>query len=153
VGTPGLDFFRVDRSGSTKRLLAIAGVLVALGATTAGAHLVRRLADLGRTIALIGGVTMLAGLVLGFGTMAMMLFENVWLSIRAEGLLVHENGRETILAWDDLTTIETDAGFVVLARPAGNAVRWYAGREAEDVAARILEARRKASLGVLRVGT
>jgi hypothetical protein len=153
VPTPGIDFFRVDRSGSTRRLLAIAGVLVALGATTAGAHLVRRLADLGRTIALLGGVTMLAGLVLGFGTMAMMLFENVWLSIRAEGLLVHENGRETILAWDDLTTIETDAGFVVLSRPAGDAVRWYAGREAEDVAARILEARRKASLGVLRVGT
>lgn len=37
---------------------------------------------------------MVAGFVLAFGTLAMMLFENVYLTIRDEGLLIHDNGRE-----------------------------------------------------------
>ncbi len=150
--TPGVDFFRVDRSGSTKRLLTIAGVLVAGGATTVGAHLVRRLAAVSHLITLGGGVAMLAGLVLGFGTMAVMLFENVWLSIREAGLVVHENGREVTIEWEDLASASADAaGFVVLDRKAKAPLRWYAGKTAKDVATRIDEARRKAAMGILRL--
>jgi hypothetical protein len=149
--TPGVDFFRVDRSGTTKRRLAIAGVLVAVGSTTVGAHLVRRLDAVNHLVSLAGGATMLAGLVLGFGTMALMLFENVWLSIRESGLLVHENGQETTIAWEDLQSASADeSGFVVIARRSEGAVRWYAGNGARDVAQRIEEARRKAAHGLLR---
>jgi hypothetical protein len=150
--TPGIDFFRVDRSGSTKRLLAIAGVLVAVGATTVGAHLVKRLEGMNHLISLAGGVVMLAGLVLGFGTMAMMLFENVWLSIREAGVVVHDNGTETTIVWDELVRVSADRkGFVILERASGIPLRWHAGGAASDVARRIDDARRKAALGVLRV--
>jgi hypothetical protein len=152
VATPGVDFFRVDRSGATKRLLVLSSLLVAAGGTAVGAHLVSRLAAVGHVVSLVGSVTMLGGLVLGFGTMATMIFEDVWLAIREEGLLVHDNGRETVIAWDDLASIgASPGGYVLLERAGADAVRWYAGASARHVAARIEAARRKAAIGVLRI--
>ncbi|MBX3189062.1 MAG: hypothetical protein KF819_18720 [Labilithrix sp.] len=151
--TPGVDFFRIDRAGATTRLLVIAGVMVACGATAVGAHLVHRLpVDVSHLVSLCGGVTVIAGLVLGFGTMAMMLFENVYLAIRDDDLLLHENGRETSVAWDDLVRVDVDArtGVLTLARREGGPIRWYAGKSAKDIASKVEEARRKAAHGLLK---
>jgi len=153
VTTAGVDFFRVDRSGATKRLLAVAGLLVLVGMTTIGAHLVRRLpADLAHTVTLAGGLTLASGLILGFGAMAMLLFENVYLLIREEGLLLHENGKEISIPWSDLESTELDRepGFLRFSRAGGEPVRWFAGNVAKDVHAKIEAARRKALHGLLR---
>lgn len=151
--TAGVDFFRVDRSTTTKRLLIVSGVMVAVGATSIGAHLVHRIeAGVAHFISLTGGVVVLAGLVLGFGAMAMLLFENVYLVIREDGLLCHDNGKETAIAWADLERIRVeDEGFVVLVRREGDSLRWFAGSGAEDVRAKIDDARRKALHGILHV--
>lgn len=150
--SPGVDFFRVDRSRTTRGRLTVSGVLIACGATTVGAHLVHRIpVSTGHTISLLGGLTMLAGLVLGFGTMAVLLFENVWLLIRDEGVLLHRNGEETAIAWDELAAVGEEDEHVVLRRASGQPVRWYAGRTAVDVAARVDDARRKAAHGLLRL--
>ena len=151
--TYGVDFFRVDRSGSTKRLLVFAVVLVTVGASSIGAHLVARIdVDLGHAISLGGGVMLLAGLVLGFGAMAMMLFENVYLVIEQPALLLHDNGTETRLPWSELEGVDLDGGFVVFRRKEGEAVRWFAGKGAPELRAKIDDARRKAIHGLLKTG-
>jgi hypothetical protein len=154
VTTPGVDFFRVDRSGSVKRLLAVAGILVTTGATAIGAHLVHRLeADTGHLVSLVGGLTVAFGLILGFGAMAMILFENVYLLITDDGVVCHENGKETKLAWSEIEDVRLEAklGVLVFARRAGPAVRWFAGNSAASVHAKVEEARRKALHGLLHV--
>ena len=153
--TPGVDFFRIDRSGPTRRLLVVAVLMVTSGATAVGAHLVHRLpVDSSHVISLVGGVSMIAGLVLAFGALAMMLFENVYLSIRDDGLLVHENGRDTVIVWEELTRVVLDPkGFVELCRDGHEPVRWFAGSAARDVATRVEEAKRKAAHGLLRTGS
>jgi hypothetical protein len=162
--TPGVDFFRVDRSGSTRRLLGMGIVMVAGGASAVGVHLMHRVPEsTGHLVSLAGGLSMITGLVSTFGALAMMLFEDVYLSIREDGLLLHDNGKETVIAWDDLTKVVVSAGFVELSHkkrePADGAVaaeeakadvRWFAGKGAPNVAARIEEAKRKAAHGLLR---
>jgi hypothetical protein len=146
-----LDFFRVDRSGPTKRLLVVAGLLVAVGASAIGAHLMHRLeSGVGHLISLGGGLTMLTGLVVGFGAMAMMLFENVYLQIRDEALVLHENGKETIIPWAEVEAVDVDGRYLVIARSDGEAVRWFAGEAAKDVWGRVDDARRKAAHGLLK---
>lgn len=152
--THGVDFFRVDRSGPTKRLLVVAVTMVTVGSTSVGAHLVTRIdAGLAHTIALAGGVTLLAGLVLGFGAMAMMLFENVYLVIQESGVLLHDNGKETKVPWADLDGVDLDAGYVVLRRKEADAIRWFAGKGAADVRAKVDDARRKALHGLLKASS
>ncbi len=153
--TPGVDFFRVDRSGPTRRLLVTGVVLVTLGASSVGAHLIHRLPEsASHTISLVGGVTMLAGLVLAFGALAMMLFENVYIAIEDQRLVLHDNGKEVVIAWDDLAAVSVEGrtGFLSLERKEAKAVRWYAGGPAKDIAAKIQEARRKALHGLLKTG-
>ncbi len=152
--THGVDFFRVDRSGPTKRLLVVAVSMVTLGSTSVGAHLVSRIDEgLGHTIALAGGVMLLAGLVLGFGAMAMMLFENVYLVIQETGVLLHDNGKETKVPWSELDAVRLDAGYVVLVRREADAIRWFAGKGAPDVRAKVDDARRKALHGLLKASS
>jgi hypothetical protein len=151
VATAGVDFFRVDRSGATKRLLIVAGTLVAVGATSIGAHLVRRLGpSLGRLVSLLGGLTVVAGLILGFGAMAMLLFENVYLLLREDGVLCHENGKETVVAWSDLedVTLEEATGVVVFQRKGAAPLRWYAGANAKELHGKVEGARRKVLHGI-----
>jgi hypothetical protein len=152
VTTPGVDFFRIDRSRSTRRLLVVGAALVTGGASAVGAHLVNRLpAEVSHAVSLAGGLALAAGLVLTFGALAMMLFENVYLAIHPDHLLLHENGRDTRIAWDDLARVTPDVkhGVVELHRAGEEVVRWPAGRSAKDVALRITEAKRKAAHGLL----
>jgi hypothetical protein len=151
MATPGVDFFRIDRSGATARLLVVGALLVTCGAVAVGAHLVHRLpVDVSRSISLAGAASVLGGLVLAFGSLAMMMFENIYLVIRDEGLLVHEDGKETSIAWADLSAVVVDGqkGLVLLHRQGGPPLEWHAGRTAKHVAARIEDARRKAPHGL-----
>ena len=148
--TPGVDFFRVDRSASTRRLLITAGLLVTFGGSAVGAHLIHRLSfSTGHLVSLLGGIATIGGLVLGFGTMAMMLFENIYLTIETDRVLVHENGQDVPIAWDDLSGVDVDRGLVVLRRAKGEPVRFHAGNASKDLARRIQEAKRKAAHGLL----
>ena len=71
--TPGVDFFRVDRSRPTRRVLAFGATMVLVGAGMIGTHLMHRLPDrVGHWVTVAGGMFLLAGLVMGFGTLARM---------------------------------------------------------------------------------
>lgn len=154
MATPGVDFFRVDRSGSVRRLLVLAGTLVLVGSSLIGAHLVSRLEEsLGHLVSLAGGLITVTGLILGFGAMAMLLFENVYLLIKDEGVLLHENGKETSIAWAELDGVRVDPGtpgFLVFERRGTTSFRWFSGKSAKQVCVRVEDARRKAMHGLLR---
>jgi hypothetical protein len=152
VTTAGVDFFRVDRSGITTKLLVSGAVLVATGASAIGAHLMHRLpASVSHLISLAGGIAAIGGLVTAFGALGMMLFENVYMTIRDDGLLIHDNGKETAIPWDELTEVVIVApkGLVELRRGDDEPLRWFAGSAAKDVGGRIEEAKRKASLAYM----
>lgn len=151
--TPGIDFFRVDRTAPTRRLLVVAGTLILVGMTAIGAHLVHRIPiETAHFVTLVGGLATAAGLVLGFGSMAMMLFENVYLAIEEKGLLVHDNGKETRIAWEELSGVEAEPrGFVALKRSEGDPVRFHAGGESKRLVTQVEDAKRKASLGILKI--
>ena len=149
----GVDFFRVDRSGTTTKLLVTGVVLVASGASAIGAHLMHRLPETAsHLISLLGGIAAVGGLVTAFGALAMMLFENVYMSLRDDGVLIHDNGKEITVAWEELeaVVVTDDAkGFVELRRREKEPLRWFAGSGAKDVGARVEEARRKAMHGLM----
>jgi hypothetical protein len=152
VTTAGVDFFRVDRSGTTTKLLVSGVLLVTTGASAIGAHLMHRLPEsVSHLVSLTGGIAVIGGLVTAFGTLGMMLFENVYLTIRDEGLLIHDNGNETSVPWDELTEVVVLApkGLVELRRGEKEPLRWFAGSAAKDVGGRIAEAKRKAAVGLL----
>jgi len=152
VTTPGVDFFRVDRSGTTTKLLVSGVVLVATGALAIGAHLMHRLPEsVSHLVSLTGGIAAVGGLVTAFGALAMMLFENVYMTIRDEGLLIHDNGKETTVPWEELEDVVVLAsqGLVELRRKGKDPLRWHAGSAAKDVAGRIEEAKRKAVHGLM----
>ena len=136
-------------------MLVLAGVMVAAGATIVGAHLVKRLGDAGHVVSLFGGLTMLAGLVLGFGAMAMMLFENVYLAFTDDALVLHDNGKETTIPWGDLVAVDVEAkdGVLRLSLRKGQPIRWFVGGAAEKIAGKLEEARRKGAHGLLRTGS
>lgn len=155
MATAGIDFFRVDRSGTTRRLLFSAAGLVCAGCLGIGAHLVSALdPSFGHAVSLFGGTMTIAGLILGFGGLAMMLFENVYLLIREDGLLFHDNGKETTVPWPDYEgsiVDKKDPGFVVFKRKGGAPLRWHAGNAAKDIQKKVDEAKRKALHGLLKL--
>lgn len=152
--TAGVDFFRVDRARSVKQLLAVAVTMVTIGSSSIGAHLVSRLDERqAHLISLIGGTILLGGLVLGFGAMAMLLFENVYIVIQESGLLLHDNGKETKIPWSDLESVKVDEGFVVFQRKDEEPLRWFAGKTAKIVSSKVEDARRKALHGLLKASS
>jgi hypothetical protein len=156
MATSGIDFFRVDRSTATRRLLAIAGVLVGLGAIPIGAHLVHRLDEhLGHVLSLVGGALVLIGLILGFGAMAMMIFEDVYVLLREDAVVLHNNGKETTIPWADLASVSVHQhrGFLTFERVEGAPVRWFVGDSAEALCPRIETARLRALHGLFHVRT
>ena len=157
MATAGIDFFRVDRSGTTRRILIAATGLVASGCLGIGAHLVSNLNEsVGHAISLLGGVITIAGLILGFGGLAMLLFENVYLLIQEQGLVFHDNGKETNVPWGDFEGAALDTkqrGFIVFSRKDASPLRWFAGGAAKDIHAKVEDARRKALHGLLRPGS
>lgn len=125
-------------------------MLTGIGGTVVGAHLVHRLdSGKGALLSLAGGLTLMAGLLVGFGTLAKLVFEDTWLAIRQEGVVLHDDDAEILVSWDELGEVIVEpAGYLVFGRAGADPVRWYAGGVAADIAARIAEARRKAAHGL-----
>lgn len=143
--TPGKDFFRVDRSRPTVRVLLFGAALVTTGAGMIGSHLMHRVADpIGHWVTVVGGMLLLGGLVTGFGTLAAMLFENVYVKLEEKHVLLHENGREETIGWGDVTSARAESGMVTVTGRSAE-IHFHAGRAAADIAAKIEEKRRKAT--------
>ncbi|HVJ94227.1 MAG TPA: YcxB family protein, partial [Labilithrix sp.] len=106
----------------------------------------------GHIVSLAGGLAVISGLILGFGAMAMLVFENVYLLLREDGVLCHDNGKETTIAWSDLEAVTVDerAGVVVFHRKDEAPLRWFSGANAKELCRRIEDAKRKAVHGLFK---
>lgn len=148
---PPVDLFRVDRSGPTRRALGFSAFLVTTGATAVGAAFVTRLPSVvGHVVSFGGGLAVLSGLVLGFGSMIAALSEDAYVALTDTGLVVHAEHRSREIAWDVLAGARAEAsrGVVVFELEGGEEVTWFAGPPASQIVSRVLEARRRVLLGL-----
>jgi hypothetical protein len=144
------EFFRVDRVRSTWRNLVFGASMVAVGASAIGSAFAHRLdPSATRTLRGAGGLLLLVGLFVGFGTMIATLLNNAYLGMSDDGIVLHDGGVETLLAWESVARIEHRRDAIVIAEASGREQLFYAGSTAKVVAERIELVRRRAALGLV----
>ncbi|WP_394837654.1 hypothetical protein LVJ94_12165 [Pendulispora rubella] len=113
-----LEFYRVDQSGPTKRILIPALVLLTVGPPMVLFSAAVRKFPHSTAIGVLGAALMIAGLVIGFFGIGMLMFDDRYLAVVEGGLLVHLGNEETFFAWDSLEAIRHEgAVLVVVPRP------------------------------------
>lgn len=148
-----LEWFRVDQSRRTRWRLAVSAVLVASGASLAGAHLVHRLGTSTQLpLSLVGAALTLTGLVIGFGSMALLMFEDSYVGVCREGIVVHHNDHEERVAWSELHRCEALGEDLIVHRHADAPVSWRAGPAAQRIATELEQRKAKGLLGILYRG-
>lgn len=117
MATPGVDFFRLDRGRPTRRLVGLASVLTGIGGAVVGAHLVHRLdSRAGAFVSLAGGLTLMTGL-LSASPPSRSSSSRTSGSRYGRRAVLHDDGRETTVAWEDLDGVTVEpSGHLVLAR-------------------------------------
>jgi hypothetical protein len=150
-----LEWFRVDRSRGTGRLLVFGAALVFVGASlVAWGVLPHHGADELRYLTLPGAGLLVVGLIVAIGGMTVLLAHDEYLAVRADGVLVHRASGDVSLDWKDLVTITYDATeealiFESRGAPAYVLGERYSGVTGVALAEHLDELRRKAALGPL----
>src|SRR5262245_40559326 len=137
-----IEYFRVDRSKKTRRLLVFGAILIATGTTGIATNFFRPLArDISGHVTFAGVVLLIFGLVMSFGSMALLVIENNFVAVRVSGVVLHRNEDEQVVPWDDIERFEADDTELVIHKKNADAVRWFMGGTAR-VLAEHLERRR-----------
>ncbi len=150
-----LEWFRVDQSRRTTRLLVSGTLLVFVGASlVGGAFLTHKAGALLHALTLLGAAMLLLGLVVGFGGMTVLLAHDEYLAVTPDGILFHRGANDELHPWGELTGVTHDeaGGRWVLHRADGTAVPVdvaYSGASARELAAHLEQLRAKASLAPL----
>jgi hypothetical protein len=145
-----LEWHRVDRS--PRRTLAVAATLVTLGATGFGAAFVSRLSDgVSHAIALGAACTMFAGVSMAVVIGWAVLQQDTYLAIRRDAVVLHWSGeREAIVPWDEIDSVVAREDGRLLTIATGTAVHeWEVRDGAAELAARLVDLRKKAAHGLL----
>ncbi len=150
-----LEWFRVDRSRATTKLLIIGTVLVFVGASLVAAGFVTHSDSAWLTVtAWVGSLVLIVGLVTAFGGLTVLIARDEYVGVRVDGVLVHHVAEETLVPWSDLARVDLsedgrevrlhvrEGAPVVLRQP-------YSDVSQTELAAHLEEIRRKASLGTI----
>ncbi|HWL86610.1 MAG TPA: hypothetical protein VNO21_12455, partial [Polyangiaceae bacterium] len=97
-----LEFYRVDQSGPTKRILIPAVALLTVGPPMVLFSAALRKFPGSTAIGVVGAALMIAGLVIGFSGLGMLMLDDRYLAVVQGGLLVHLGKEETFIAWEDV---------------------------------------------------
>jgi hypothetical protein len=141
-----------------RRVLVIGPGLLSLGGLVVAESFATRQPEATRSIAAVVGLALVAaGAGLTLGGMFWILRDDAYLAIRTDGVAVRLPPRETLIAWSDLARARWDAaqGALVLEREGGDVLvvpRRFAGIAGPDLVAKVEQARRRASLGMLGRG-
>jgi hypothetical protein len=148
---PPIEWHRIDRGKTARRTLAFAAVLVTGGATFVGAGFMSRLDEsTGHTIALAGACAMLAGLVLGAGMALVMIQEDAYLAVRADGIVLHwSRDDEAVLAWDTIASIDATESAITFHLSGDKTEEWKLPTGAQPLAKHLTELKQKAAHGLL----
>ncbi|WP_394848169.1 hypothetical protein LZC95_11970 [Pendulispora brunnea] len=109
-----LEFYRVDQSGPTKRILLPALALLTVGPPMVLFSAAVRKFPHSTAIGVLGAALMIAGLVIGFLGIGMLMFDDRYLAVVEGGLLVHLGKEETFFAWDSLEAIRHEGALLVV---------------------------------------
>ena len=144
-----LEWFRVDRSRSTRWLLGIGTSLVFVGSTLVSYGVITHGSELLHALVFPGAILLVIGLVVAFGGLTFTLAQDEYLAVRASGILVHRARVDVELAWDDLVTVRHDPtrDALVFARvnePPYELVEGYSGVTRPELAAHLDALLRKA---------
>jgi hypothetical protein len=150
-----LEWFRVDRSRGTCRLLGTGTILVFVGATLVACGIFTHSTSSTLSIlTLVGAGLLVFGLVTAFGGMTVLLAQDEYLAVRVDAVLARRTRGEVVLAWSDLTAIRFDESrralvFETTSDGAYVLEERYSGVSPETLAPHLEELRRKARLAPL----
>jgi hypothetical protein len=153
-----LDWYRVDPWPRMRRVLVAGPALLSLGGLVVAVSFATRQPQATRSLAVVVGLALVAsGAGLTLAGMFWILRDDAYLVIRTDGVAVRLPPRETLLLWSDLARARWDEARValVLQRCDGESVvvaRRFAGIAGPELAAKVEQARRRASLGMLGRG-
>lgn len=151
-----LRFYRADDLG-VRGALVRGGASISLGALvmmlTALSHRIA-LADTTRIgMSFLGVSLLLFGLVTGFVMVPRLLFRESYVGIREDALLVVVDNAEEVIPWESIERIAVQDDVAIIRLREGEPrplTRRYAGNTPRVLANLLDDARRKASLGLLR---
>jgi hypothetical protein len=153
-----LDWYRADPWPRMRRILVIGPALLSLGGLVVAVSFATRQPQSTRSIAAVVGLALVAaGAGLTLAGMFWILRDDTYLAIRTDGVAVRLPPRETLIPWSDLARARWDKALaaLVLERGDGEVLvvpRGFAGIAGPDLAAKVEQARRRASLGMLGRG-
>lgn len=148
-----LEWFRLDRAGGTRWLLGTGSLGVFVGAGMLGGAFLTHSSEGVRLVSLAGAALLLFGLFVAFGGMALLLANDDYLAVRADGILLHRGTGDVLVGWDSLTRIHAEERAIVLDGAEGDTpVRIrerYTGATRGELAAHLETLRRKAKMAEL----
>jgi hypothetical protein len=148
-----LEWFRLDRAGGTRWLLGTGALGVFVGAGLLGGAFLTHSSEGIRLVSLAGAALLLFGLFVAFGGMALLLANDDYLAVRADGILLHRASADVLVGWDSLTRVRVEDRAIVLdggegATPVRIEER-YTGATRGELAAHLESLRRKAQMAEL----
>ncbi len=158
-----LEWFRLDRAGGTRWLLGLGSLGVFVGAGLLGGAFLTHTTDALRSVSTVGGALLLFGLFIAFGGMALLLANDDYLAVRADGILLHRASGDVVVAWDSLRQVRADKRALLFERRDADASdaseatmrieERYTGATRVELAAHLETLRRKASMAELTFDT
>jgi hypothetical protein len=145
-----LEWFRLDRAGGTRWLL-IGGGLFGLvgGALLCGAFLAPT-RESWQAFGTYGSGLLVFGLFIAFGGMALLLANDDYLAVRADGVLLHRAAGDVIVGWDSLSRVRAESRAIVLDGDTPMRIEErYTGATRVELAAHLETLRRKAQMAEL----
>lgn len=147
-----VDWYRADAWPRMRRILVIGPfVLTAGGLVIALSFLTRQALDVRIVAAAVGFALIFGGAVSTLLVMHKILRDEVSLVIRTDGVAVQDAQGEALVAWDDLSGASWDGarGALVIERASAGPLvvaRTFVGHTGPELAARILQQKRRADL-------
>jgi hypothetical protein len=148
---PPIEYFRVDRSRRTRRLLTFGAVFIVMGTAGIATNFVHRIPHEIASVTTFGGaIFLLFGLVTSFSSMALLLIENHYVAVEKAGLVLHRNESEERVPWTAIEEIAHDGELLLVRLGSGGEIRWFMGGDVKKLAAHLEQQRSKALLGFLK---
>jgi hypothetical protein len=155
-GTAVIEWYRVDRSQGMRRALLAAAGAMATGSLVVGlSFLTRQPPSMRIAAAVVGFVAVVAGPLIAILGLRRSLTEDLYVVLRADGVVLHLEEPETVMPWESIARVRHDpaARAVVFTLRSGELQTLttpFAGITTEALARRLDECRRKADFKLLR---